>query len=125
VTAATTTLTGTVAYDGTASAAALMLVIKEAAAGTTYRYKFELDSSAFTSADTGITGYVWRNLNPDEGAAEKYTSLEGDATAGVLYIKTADGLPSGIAPADTIIGSFYNGTDGSRPFLSGTVEEDA
>lgn len=114
------TITGTVAHES-ASGAALMYVIKAAAAGAALRYKFLLNSSTLTSADTGITGYVWRNCDPDTGYAEKYTGLEGDASAGVLYVDS--GLPAGVDVGDTIVGSFYNSTDGSRPFVAGTVEE--
>ncbi len=118
-TSTTDSVTGTVAHE-TASAAALMLVLKAAAAGAALRYKFLLNSSTLTSADTAITGYVWRNCDPDTGYAEKYTGLAGNATAGVLYIDT--GLPSNVLETDTIVGSFYNGSDGSRPFVTGDVE---
>lgn len=120
-TSTTSSVTGTVSSSSAGASSALMYVIKEAAAGATLRYKFLLNASTFTSADTSITGYVWRNGDPDNTVAEKYTSLAGDATAGVLYITS--GLPAGAATSDTIIGSFYNSTDGSRPFVAGTVEE--
>ena len=117
---ATDSLTGTVTFDATAVQASAIMVVLKAATGSALQYKFQLNSAAFTSADTGITGYVWRNGNPDEVLAEKYTSLAGDATAGDLIVT---GVPSGAALGDTILGSFYNGTDGSRPFVSGAVEE--
>lgn len=120
-TSTTSSVTGTVSSSSAGASSALMYVIKEAAAVATLRYKFLLNASTFTSADTSITGYVWRNGDPDNTVAEKYTSLAGDATAGVLYITS--GLPAGAATSDTIIGSFYNSTDGSRPFVAGTVEE--
>lgn len=120
-TSTTSSVTGTVSSSSAGDSSALMYVIKEAAAGATLRYKFLLNASTFTSADASITGYVWRNGDPDNTVAEKYTSLAGDATAGVLYITS--GLPAGAAASDTIIGSFYNSTDGSRPFVAGTVEE--
>lgn len=120
-TSTTSSVTGTVSSSAAGASSALMYVIKEAAAVATLRYKFLLNASTFTSADTSITGYVWRNGDPDNTVAEKYTSLAGDATAGVLYITS--GLPAGAATSDTIIGSFYNSTDGSRPFVAGTVEE--
>lgn len=113
----TDSITGTVVHEA-GNGAALMLVIKEAA-GAALRYKFLLDPGTLTDADTGITGYVWRNKNPEEGAAEKYTGLEGSATAGTLYIPAPDGASTG----DTIVGAFLNGSDGSRPFAAGTVEE--
>lgn len=123
-TAATDSVTGTVVYNATASAAALMLVIKEAAAGAALRYKFLLNPATFTSADTGVVGYVWRNGTPDEVLAEAYTDLEGSATDGTLYIAAADGMPGDVQITDTIVGAFYNaGGDGSRPFAAGVVEE--
>lgn len=118
--AATDSLTGTVTFASTAVEASAIMVVLKAASGSALQYKFQLNPSVFTDADTGVTGYVWRNGNPDEVLAEKYTSLEGDATDGDLIIT---GVPSGAALGDTILGSFYNGTDGSRPFVSGAVEE--
>lgn len=114
----TTSITGTVDYEVSASAAALMYVIKEAATAT-LQYKFQLKASTFTSADTGITGYVWRNSGPDGVFAEKYEGLGGDATAGNLIIT---GIPAGASVSDTITGVFYNSTDTSG-LISGTVEE--
>lgn len=117
-TSTTSSVTGTVEHE-VGNGAALMLILKEAAAGATLRYKFLLDPDTLTDADTGITGYVWRNRNPEDGAAEKYTGLEGSATAGTLYIPAPEGASTG----DTIIGAFLNDTDGSRPFAPGIVEE--
>ena len=119
--AATDSITGTVTHASCAAeTSAIMVVLKAAAAGATLQYKFQLNPSTFTSADTGITGYVWRNGNPDEVLAEKYTGLKGDATDGDLIIT---GIPVAAEVTDTILGSFYNGTDGSRPLVAGTVEE--
>jgi len=118
--AATDSITGTVTYASASAETSAILVVLKAASGSVLQYKFELNPAEFTDADTGITGYVWRNGNPDEVLAEKYTSLEGDATDGDLIIT---GVPSGAALGDTIIGSFYNATDGSRPFVAGAVEE--
>ena len=114
----TDSVTGTVVHEA-GNGAALMLILKEAAAGAALQYKFLLDPGAFTSADTDVTAYVWRNKNPEDGAAEKYTGLEGSATAGTLYIPA----PEGASTDDTIIGAFLNDTDGSRPFAAGIVEE--
>lgn len=114
----TDSVTGTVVHEA-GNGAALMLILKEAAAGAALRYKFLLDPGAFTSADTDVTAYVWRNRNPEDGAAEKYTGLAGSATAGTLYIPAPEGASTG----DTIIGAFLNDTDGSRPFAPGIVEE--
>lgn len=121
VTAATTAITGTVEHaDATAERNALLAVFKEGAAAPTKRYKFQFDSAAFTSADTGITGYVWRNATPVTGTAEEYTSLVGaSATAGDLYISS---IPAAAAVSDTVLGIFSNGTDTSG-LVSGAVEE--
>ncbi|MCC6567028.1 MAG: hypothetical protein IT298_14815 [Chloroflexi bacterium] len=117
---ATDSITGTVTFSDSGVSSALLLIIKSAVAGSGYKYKFMLNDATFTSADTGITGYVWRNGDPDTVMAEKYTGLAGDATAGVLYITS--GLPATVSGGDTIVGSFYNSADGSRPFVTGTVE---
>jgi len=119
--AATTAITGTVAHEtgaNTSLTSALLLVIKQATTSN-LRYKFLLNSSTLTSADTAITGYVWRNGSPDTVLAEKYTGLAGSSTAGTLYIT---GVPSGAAVTDTVTGSFFNATDESSPFITGTVE---
>lgn len=116
---ATDSITGTVAHEAAAATSAIMLVIKAATAGSALQYTFTFDTSTFTSADTGITGYVWRNATPDQAAAQRFTGLAGDATAGTLHI--TDDLPSGLSVSDTIYGIFYNGTDTSG-LVSGTVE---
>jgi len=119
--AATTAITGTVAHEtgaNTELTSALLLVVKQASTSN-LRYKFLLNPSLFTSADTGVEGDVWRNGTPSTVLSEYYSGLSGDATSGVLYIT---GVPSGVALTDTITGSFYNGTDGSRPYVTGTVE---
>lgn len=115
---ATTALTGTVSHETTAGSAAILLVLK-AATTAAKRYKFLLDTATFTSADTGVTAFVWRNGDPDGVLAEKYTGLAGDGTAGVLYI--ASGLPGDVDTGDTIIGQFSNTNDTSG-IISGTVE---
>lgn len=118
--AATDPITFTVNHEATGGATSgVVLVIKAATAGAALRYRFNLDADTFTSSDTGITAYVWRNSGPDGVVAEKYESLSGDATAGQLLI-TSD-LPSDIAAADTITGVLYNGTDTSG-LITGTVE---
>jgi len=110
--------TETFTTDAIAGGAILMLVIKQAATSA-LRYKFALDTATFTSADTGITGFVWSNATPDTGTAQKFTSLAGGATAGDLIIDTD--LPADISLSDTISGIFYNGTDTSG-LIAGTVE---
>ncbi len=116
---ATTAIAGTVNHDETPAAAALLLVLK-AATTASKRYKFTLDPATFTSADTTITGYVWRNADPDQAVAEKYTGLAGDGTAGVLYITS--GLPGTVDNADTLLGVFSNATDTSG-IVSGIAED--
>lgn len=115
----TDSISGSVTHEAAAAASIAMVVLKAAASGSTLRMKFQFDSSTFTSADTAITGYVWRNATPDSAAATRYTGLEGDASAGNLYI-TSD-LPAVLAVSDTIYGIFYNATDTSG-LISGTVE---
>jgi len=119
VIAATDAQTLTVAHESASDTEILMAVFKQAAAGAALQYKFQFDTSTMTSADTGITGYVWRNKAPDGGAAEKYESLAGDATAGDLIITA---IPTGVLIGDSITGIFYNGTDTSG-LITGTVEE--
>lgn len=119
-TSTTDSVTGTVPHAATGGAtSAVMLILQAATAGAALQYRFELDPATFTSADISITGYVWRNSGPDGVLAEKYENLAGDAEAGALIIT---GVPSDVELGDTIVGSFYNSTDGSRPFAAGTVE---
>ena len=110
--------TETFTTSAIAGGAILMLVIKQAATSA-LRYKFALNTTTFTSADTGVTGFVWSNATPDTGTAQKFTGLAGSATAGDLIIDTD--LPAEISLSDTIYGIFYNGTDTSG-LIAGTVE---
>lgn len=112
----TATVTGTVAHDSSAGSSAMLLVFK-AASTVALQYKFQLDSSVFTSADTAISGYVWRNSGPDGVLAEAYTGLAGDAVAGNLLITPT---PTNVQITDTITGIFYNATDTSG-LITGTV----
>jgi hypothetical protein len=121
-TAATTSFVGTVEHDADGSfSSAVMLVLKAAAAGAALYYEFLLNPSTFTSADIDLTAFVWRNGDPDQVIAEKYTGLSGSATAGTLVIDT--GLPVNVALTDTLLASVFNATDGSRPLVAGTVKE--
>lgn len=115
--ASTASIVGTVTHEAASQTSAVMVIVKEATGGS-LRYKFTFDSSTFTSADTGITGFVWRNKTPEIGAAEKYTDLAGDASAGILYITD---IPSGVEIGDTLYGIFYNATDTSG-IITGVVE---
>jgi hypothetical protein len=115
----TDAITGSVTHEPAASVSAAMVVLNAASSGTTLRMAFAFDSTEFTNADTGITGYVWRNATPDSAAATRYTGLAGDASAGNLYIASA--LPAGLLASDTVYGIFYNGTDTSG-LIAGTVE---
>jgi len=117
--ASTDSIVGSVTHDLGASVSAVMVVLKAAASGTTLRLAFSFDSSTFTSADTGITGYVWRNATPDSAPAQRFTGLAGAVSAGNLYITTD--LPSTLQVADTVYGIFFNSTDTSG-LISGTVE---
>jgi len=94
-----------------------VFVIKEKVVSA-LRYKFQLDDATFTSADTGVTGDVWRNASPNTGTSEHYTGLSGAATAGDLYITS---IPSNVSLSDTIYGIFYNSSDTSG-LIQGTVE---
>jgi hypothetical protein len=112
----TATVTGTVAHDPSGGSSAMLLVFK-AASDVALQYKFQLNPSAFTSADTAISGYVWRNSGPDGVLAEAYTGLAGDAVAGDLLITPT---PANVQVTDTITGVFYNATDTSG-LITGTV----
>lgn len=112
----TSTQTGTVLHDASAGSSAILLVLK-AASTTSLKYRFTFNSSLFTSADTGIEGYVWRNGGADSVLAEHHTGLAGDATAGRLDITPS---ASGVLVSDTIMGVFWNGTDTSG-LITGTV----
>lgn len=122
-TASTDSLTGVVTHESvSANRHAILAVFKEdmAAAATTYRFKFQLDSAAFTSADTGITGYVWQNATPNTAVATVYTGLAGDAVAGDLYVTPAS--QAGLNLSTTVMGIFFNGTDTSG-LITGITEE--
>jgi len=85
-----------------------------------YKLTFTFDASVFTSADTGIEGYVFFGGLPDAATRVEYFSgLAGNATAGKLYITS--GIPSGLSIGATIYGVFSNGTDTSG-LISGVVE---
>lgn len=96
----------------------LMLVLKQATEPR--QYKFELDPGTFTSADTGITGFVWRNSEPNTALATKFTGLAGSVTAGELIISS--GVHPDADTSDTLYGIFYNGADTSG-LITGTVVE--
>lgn len=115
--ASTDSVVGTVDHESSPSTSAVMFALKAASTGAV-QYKFQLNTSTFTSADTAITGFVWRNALPDSGQAQRFTGLAGDAVAGDLYITTD--LPVDAALSDTIYGIFYNGTDTSG-LISGAV----
>lgn len=98
----------------------ILLILKaKSTTSTSLRYKFVLDDSVFTSADTSITGFVWRGGTPDAVLAQRFTGLAGDASAGILYITTD--IPAAAATTDVLYGIFYNGTDTSG-LIGGVVE---
>lgn len=102
---------------------AVMLALKAAAVVGGPYYEFLLRSDTFTSADTGLEAFVWRNGDPDVVVAEKYTGLAGNATAGKLLISS--GLPVGVTTSDTIRGlvRVSGGTGDTSGIITGTVKE--
>ena len=108
--------TGTVGYSG------VLYVLKQAAAASGPRYEFSLRSDTFTSADTDLEVFVWRNGSPHTVLAERYTGQAGDATAGLL--KVTSGLPVDVDVADTIIGLVRQtgGTGDTSGIITGSVE---
>ncbi len=110
--------TETFTADSIAEGSILMLVLKQATESRQYR--FELDPGTFTSADTGITGFVWRNSEPNTAPATKFTGLAGSVTAGELIISS--GVHPEAGTSDTLYGIFYNGADTSG-LITGTVVE--
>lgn len=118
--AASTTVSQTHGTVDTAVGGFLITVRAAETGGSTYRYKFLLNSSTFTSADTSVEAHVWRNGEPYAKVAERYTGLAGDGTAGILYITS--GLPADALATDTIKAAIFNGTDASVGYVSGTVE---
>lgn len=120
----TASVVGTVSTPaGATGSSALMLSLKadEILSGG-FRYKFLLRSDTFTSADTSLEAFVWRNGDPDSAAAEKYTGLAGSATAGTLLITS--GLPVGVALSDTVRAVIRQsgGTGDTSGIIAGTVE---
>lgn len=113
------TLTPTVTHSLTGTTNGAQVLVIQATTAGALRYKFQLNPATFTSADTDLTVYVWRNGAPDSVLAEKYTGLSGDATiAGDLYITSP---PVGATVNDSITGAIYNGTDFCM-FVTGVVE---
>lgn len=112
------------AVTGTASGtdkSAVMLVLKAAAVAGGPYYEFTLRSDTFTSADTGLEAFVWRNGDPNVVLAEKYTGLAGNATAGKLRITS--GLPAGVLGSDTVRGlvRVAGGAGDTSGILTGTI----
>lgn len=126
--AETTPLSYTQSHPETAvsNTSVIAIIIKQAAAGASYRYKFKLRSDTFTSADTNVNLYVWRNSGPDGVLAEAYTGLTGDATAGDLVVPSATiaaAYPSAVvAGTDTITGIAWVTGGNTTGLMTGTVE---
>jgi hypothetical protein len=121
ITSSTTGITGEVTANGSGATSALLLVMKEAAVSGP-KYRFDLRSDTFTSADTNLEVFVWRNGSPHTVLAERYTGQAGDATAGILRVSS--GLPVGVTTGDTIVGlvRVTGGTGDTSGIISGTVE---
>jgi len=117
--AASTTVSQTHGTAATAVGGQLIVIRAAEVTGATYRYKFLLDSTQFTSADTGLEVHVWRNGEPYTTLAERYTGLAGNATAGTLYVT---GVPENVALTDTIKAKVFNTADASIGYITGTVE---
>jgi hypothetical protein len=107
--------TGTVGYSG------VLYVLKQDVSGGP-RYEFNLRTDTFTSADTDLEVFVWRNGSPHTVLAERYTGQAGDATAGLL--KITSGVPGTADPADTVIGLVRQtgGTGDTSGIITGSVE---
>ena len=118
---ATTAVVGEVTGSSNGSTSGALLVIKAATTGAGPTYEFTLRSDTFTSADTNLEAFVWRNGDPNVVLAERYTGLSGDATAGKL--KITSGLPAGVSTGDTIRGLIrvIGGTGDTSGIISGTV----
>lgn len=98
--------------SSSAGTAAIMVLLKNNTAALTIRCS--LNTSNFTSADTGITAFVWVNAWPDTGYAYRITGLAGDATAGRLDIpNTATNFPPSLQAGDSVRVLLSNGTDTS------------
>lgn len=111
---------GTMTHDASAGTAAIMVLLKDDAPALTIRCT--LDSSKFTSADTGITAFVWVNAWPDTAVAKRITGLAGDATAGRLDIpNTATNFPASLQAGDSVRVILSNGTDTSGLFTATIV----
>lgn len=124
----TTAQTGTVAHDATSAASAIMLVVK-AANDATYFVEFEFPSAKLASAQANIECFMWRNTDPDGGAATKITGITaetgtkaGDATRRLVNVTT--GLPAGTTLGDTIraVLRVSGGTTKTSGIVSGTVK---
>lgn len=121
ITSATTSIVGEVAGNSPGDTSGILLVVKEATAAGP-KYRFNLRSDTFTSADTNLEVFVWRNGSPHTVVAERYTGQAGNATAGILRISS--GLPAGVLVSDTILGlvRVTGGTGDTSGILTGTVE---
>jgi hypothetical protein len=122
VVSSTDAITASMVGNGTVGYSGVLYVLKEAIASGP-RYEFDLRTDTFTSADTNLEVFVWRNGSPHTVLAERYTGQAGDATAGLL--KITSGLPSGVTTGDTVIGlvRVTGGTGDTSGILTGSVEE--
>jgi hypothetical protein len=123
VISATTALSYTQSHPESAvnNSNVIAIIIKQAAVGVTYQYKFRLRTDTFTSADTNVNLYVWRNSGPDGVFAELYTGLAGDATAGDLIVPSSS-IPASVASTDTITGIAWVTSGETTGLMTGAVE---
>lgn len=133
---ATTSVTGTVAHEVGGDTSAILVTLKGSPAVSFY-VEFEFPALQLPSAEGGIEGMMWRNVEPfsTSGGTTGYTyhtaaqievdsgTKPGDATGRLLRV--TGGLPPGIALGDTMRGIFRKTggvTKGSVAVIPGTVK---
>ncbi|MFN7883379.1 MAG: hypothetical protein ACK5PF_10260, partial [bacterium] len=103
---------GSFPHQTSAGTAGIMVLLRDNV--TTPTIRVLLDPAKFTSADTGITAFVYVNGWPDTVLAYRITGLVGDATAGRLDITpSATNFPPNLRTGDTVRVMLSNGTDTS------------
>jgi hypothetical protein len=99
-------------HQTSAGTAGIMVLLRDNV--TTPTIRVLLDPAKFTSADTGITAFVYVNGWPDTVLAYRITGLVGDATAGRLDITpSATNFPPNLRTGDSVRVMISNGTDTS------------
>lgn len=103
---------GSFPHQTSAGTAGIMVLLRDNV--TTPTIRLSLDPSKLTSADTGITAFVYVNGWPDTVLAYRITGLAGDATAGRLDITpSATNFPPNLRAGDSVRVMLSNGTDTS------------